>query len=75
MQAALAPIVAPSDHCYTKEALWSDDCIKECYLFWHGCTEHNKWHDPVCLEPMKKLAKAFNIQKDGKIETKSKEIT
>ena len=54
---ALKPtIVAPEEKCYSKEALWTDDCIKQWYEFWKACEQQNKLNDPVCLEPTKRLA-------------------
>ena len=52
---ALPPIIAPSEHCYTKDALWEDECAKEWYLFWNSCNAHNKMKDPICAEPTKRL--------------------
>ena len=35
---ALEPmIVAPEEMCYSKEALWTEDCIKQWYEFWKAC--------------------------------------
>lgn len=67
-------IVAPSNECYSKAALWTDKCIREWYTFWLACEQENMWHDPKCLEPTKRLANQIGVSRQAAEKLKQRSM-